>query len=205
MQNRINGVLSLLDSNTRNWPNKGPQIYVLIDEVEIPDSPCSLLFMCVYVCVSVFVCWKHANCLHENSIMFAQPKGGCKSVRRCSSSRLDNKPKQCIISGFGPDYTHAHTHTHEHMHVWAMKTSCNISQQQLANNNEQEKQEQSALLTPPAAHDTFNSIIIAVIIIIKGLKSFNSSKTHSKKKQAHTHTQTHGYTHTHTDSAGSGL
>lgn len=56
MQNRINGVLSLLDSNTRNWPNKGPQIYVLIDEVEIPDSPCSVLFMCVYVCVSVFVC-----------------------------------------------------------------------------------------------------------------------------------------------------
>lgn len=55
MQNWINGVLSLLDSNTRNWPNKGPQIYVLIDEVEIPDSPCSVLFMCVYVCVCLYV------------------------------------------------------------------------------------------------------------------------------------------------------
>lgn len=51
-------MLSLLDTNTSNWPNKGPQIYVLIDEVEIPlsQSDFTPLSLRVSVCVCASVC-----------------------------------------------------------------------------------------------------------------------------------------------------
>lgn len=60
----------------------------------------------------------------------------------------------------------------------AMKTSCNISQQQLANKNQpSNKNRKNKALCLKPTHDTFNGIIIIAsisIIIIKGLKSFNS-------------------------------